>query len=89
MNAITPKSKNQRRTRIMTENLDIIASNLTVAFYNGAIRREPFLGDDKRSEFYSPNEENRTPSLSLREVHSVYERFRQMIINENEGRPSL
>ena len=61
------------------QNLEHVASNLTVAFYNGQIRREPFLGDDKRSSFYSPDDHNRIPTVSLKEVYSVYERFCEML----------
>jgi hypothetical protein len=60
-------------------NQHIIASNLTVAFYNGQIRREPFLGEDRRTTFYSPDEENRIPTVSLKEVYTVYKRFLKML----------
>lgn len=57
---------------------EIIASNLTVAFYNGQVRREPFLGDDKRVKFYSPEDHNRIPSISMKEVYAVYKKFCEM-----------
>ncbi|HEX8733988.1 MAG TPA: hypothetical protein VF721_01605 [Pyrinomonadaceae bacterium] len=56
----------------------LTASNLTIAFYGGQIRREPFLGEDKRSTFYSPDEANRVPTVSPKEVFSVYRRFLEM-----------
>ena len=61
-------------------NHEIIASNLTVAFYNGQIRREPFLGEDKRKAFYSPHDKERIPTVSLKEVFSVYERFCELVV---------
>lgn len=61
------------------ETRNIIASNLTVAFYNGQIRREPFLGEDKRVKFYSPEDHNRVPTISMKEVYSIYSQFCEMI----------
>ena len=60
-------------------NLYIVASNLTAAFYSGQIRREPFLGEDKRTTIYSPDEENRVPTVSLKEVYTVCKRFLKML----------
>lgn len=64
----------------------LIASNLTIAFYGGQIRREPFLGEDKRSTFYSPEETNRVPTVSPKEVFSVYQRFLAMLAADETKR---
>ena len=66
------------------KNLHLIASNLTIAFYNGQIRREPFLGEDKREKFYSPNDENRIPTISRKEVFSVYQGFLKMLKSDEK-----
>jgi len=60
-------------------NIEIIASNLTLAFYNGQIRREPFLGEEKRTTFYSPDDRERVPTVSMKEVHWVYEQFCKLV----------
>jgi hypothetical protein len=57
----------------------LIASNLTTAFYNGIERREPYLGEERRANLFSPRDENRVPNLSLKEVYSVYRRFIEML----------
>jgi hypothetical protein len=57
----------------------LTASNLTIAFYGGQARREAFLGEDRRTTFYSLNEENRVPTVSPKEVFSVYQRFLAML----------
>lgn len=57
----------------------IIASNLTAAFYNGIERREPYLGEERRANLFSPREDNRVPNLSLKEVYCVYRRFLEML----------
>ena len=57
----------------------IIASNLTAAFYNGIERREPYLGEERRANLFSPRDENRVPNLSLKEVYCVYRRFIEML----------
>ncbi|MEK7723527.1 MAG: hypothetical protein AAB336_04195 [Acidobacteriota bacterium] len=64
------------------KNLKLIASNLTIAFYNGQISREPFFGEDKRKNFYSLNDENRIPTISQKEVFSVYKNFLKMLESE-------
>lgn len=61
------------------EKIELIASNLTIAFYNGQIRREPFLGEEKRNSFYSADDHNRVPTVSMKEVHWVYEQFCKMV----------
>lgn len=57
----------------------LIASNLTAAFYNGIERREPYLGEERRANPFSPRDENRVPNLSLKEVYCVYCRFIEML----------
>jgi hypothetical protein len=57
----------------------LIASNLTAAFYNGIERREPYLGEERRANLFSPRDENRVPNLSLKEVYCVYRRFIEML----------
>ena len=57
----------------------IIASNLTAAFYNGIERREPYLGEERRANLFSPRDDNRVPNLSLKEVYCVYCRFVEML----------
>ncbi len=59
--------------------MEIIASNLTAAFYNGQVRREPFLGEDKRIKFYSPVDHNRIPTISMKEVYSIYKTFCEIL----------
>ncbi len=66
-------------SKIGKENIELIASNLTIAFYNSQIRREPFLGEERRNTFYSPDESERVPTVSMKEVHSVFEQFCKMI----------
>jgi len=64
----------------------IIASNLTAAFYNGIERREPYLGEERRANLFSPREDNRVPNLSLKEVYCVYRRFVEMLnAQQSEG----
>lgn len=70
------------------KNLNEIASNLTVAFYNGQISREPFFGDDKRKTFYSPNVQNRVPTISLKEVFTVYKQFLTMLKEDENNADS-
>jgi hypothetical protein len=67
------------------ENKEIVASNLTAAFYNGQVRREPFLGEDKRIKFYSPEDHNRIPTISMKEVYSVYRKFCEMVEGINNA----
>ena len=62
-----------------SEGIEVIASNLTIAFYSGSIQREPYLGEEKRSEPYSPSQRNRIGSISRDEVHSVYTSFCEML----------
>lgn len=57
------------------ENVELIASNLTIAFYTGSIQHEPYLKEDKRQEPYSPNQKDRIPAISLKEVEYVYKSF--------------
>ena len=57
----------------------IIASNLTAAFYNGIEKREPYLGEERRANLFSPRDDNRVPNLSLKEVYCVYRRFIEML----------
>ena len=63
----------------MDENKKIIASNLTAAFYNGVERRVPYLGEERRNIPPSPVEDDRVPTLSLKEVYYVYHRFLEML----------
>ncbi|MBK8809269.1 MAG: hypothetical protein IPN69_00850 [Acidobacteria bacterium] len=64
---------------MIKNDLEIIASNLTQAFYAGQIRREAFLGEDRRTTLYTPNEDNRLPTVSPREVFAVYQRMLKML----------
>ena len=68
----------------MKENNELIASNLTLAFYTAQIPREPYFGDDKRTKFYSPDDENRVPTVSPKEVYSVYNKFLKMLENKDK-----
>ena len=69
----------------MDENKKIIASNLTAAFYNGVERRVPYFGEEHRSLPSSPFEDDRVPTLSLKEVYYVYNRFLEMLEAEQNG----
>jgi hypothetical protein len=60
----------------------IVASNLTKAFYSGVERRMAYLGEERRTNPYSPMEDDRIPSLSLNEVFHVYTRFLTMLEEE-------
>lgn len=61
----------------------IIASNLTAAFYNGQVRREPFLGEDQRKEIYSSDERDRIPSISMKEVYAIYKKFCNLVSKDD------
>ncbi len=63
----------------MDEKNKIIASNLTAAFYNGIERRVPYFGEERRTLPSSPFEDDRVPTLSLKEVYYVYHRFLEML----------
>jgi hypothetical protein len=63
----------------MDENKHLIASNLTLAFYQATDRRRPYLGEERRKMIDSPIQAGRIPSLSLREVFQVYQRFLSML----------
>ena len=69
----------------MDENKKIIASNLTAAFYNGIERRVPYFGEERRTVPSSPFEDDRVPSLSLKEVYYVYHRFLEMVEEEQSS----
>jgi len=66
----------------MDENKKIIASNLTAAFYTGIERRVPYLGEERRNIPSSPFEDDRVPTLSLKEVYYVYHQFLEMLDTE-------
>lgn len=58
------------------ETVELVASNLTIAFYSGAVKREPYLEEDKRKALYSPTQRDRDlPTISMKEVKHVYEYF--------------
>jgi hypothetical protein len=58
---------------------ELVASNLTAAFYAGVERRVPYFGEERRSIADSPVGDDRIPSLSLNEVFHVYSRFLLML----------
>lgn len=58
---------------------ELIASNLTAAFYAGVERRVPYFGEERRSIAHSPMGDDRIPSLSPNEVFHVYSRFLAML----------
>jgi hypothetical protein len=58
---------------------ELVASNLTAAFYAGVERRVPYFGEEKRSIADSPMGDDRIPSLSPSEVFHVYSRFLKML----------
>jgi hypothetical protein len=58
---------------------ELVASNLTAAFYAGVERRVPYFGQEKRSIADSPMGDDRIPSLSPREVFHVYSCFLTML----------
>ncbi len=68
----------------MDENKKIIASHLTAAFYNGVERRVPYFGEERRNIPSSPLEDDRVPTLSLKEVYYVYHRFLEMLETETK-----
>jgi hypothetical protein len=59
------------------DKVNIIASNLTQAFYSGQVRREAFLEADG-SELGS-DQTDRSPNLSMNEVFDVHQAFCKMI----------
>jgi hypothetical protein len=63
---------------------EIVASNLTAAFYAGVERRVPYFGEERRSIASSPMGDDRIPSLSLTEVFHVYSRFLSMLEEGNQ-----
>jgi hypothetical protein len=63
---------------------EIVASNLTAAFYAGVERRVPYFGEERRSITGSPMGDDRIPSLSLNEVFHVYSRFLSMLGEDNQ-----
>ncbi len=63
---------------------EIIASNLTAAFYAGVERRVPYFGEERRSIALSPMGDDRIPSLSPDEVFHVYSRFVSMLEDEEK-----
>lgn len=58
---------------------ELVASNLTAAFYAGVERRVPYFGEERRCITDSPMGDDRIPSLSLSEVYHVYSRFLSML----------
>jgi hypothetical protein len=65
---------------------EIVASNLTAAFYSGLERRIPYFGEERRTIPNSPIQDDRIPSLSIEEVFHVYTRFLTMLeAQEKEG----
>ncbi len=66
------------------DNVELIASNLTIAFYSGSIKREPWLENDKREVLYSPTQKDRDiPTISMKEVEHVYNYFCDAIRSHN------
>jgi hypothetical protein len=63
---------------------ELVASNLTAAFYAGVERRVPYFGEERRSIADSPMGDDRIPSLSLTEVFHVYSRFLCMLEGEEK-----
>jgi hypothetical protein len=61
------------------KHLELVASNLTAAFYAGVERRVPYFGEERRTIADSPMGDDRIPSLSLTEVFHVYSRFLNML----------
>jgi hypothetical protein len=66
------------------KNREIIASNLTAAFYAGVERRVPYFGEERRSILNSPMGDDRIPSLSPNEVFHVYSRFLHLLGEEEQ-----
>jgi hypothetical protein len=65
---------------------EIVASNLTTAFYAGLERRIPYFGEERRSIPTSPMQDDRIPSLSIEEVFHVYSRFLYLLeAQEGDG----
>ncbi|MEW6128454.1 MAG: hypothetical protein AB1757_15550 [Acidobacteriota bacterium] len=64
------------------ETRKIIASNLTAAFYNGVERRIAYFGEERRMIPSSPMEDDRVPTLSMKEVFYVYNSFLKMLEEE-------
>ena len=56
---------------------EIIASNLTIAFYSGQEKRQPFLGEDRRRNQEMPEGQRnfRQGTITPGEVYEVFERF--------------
>lgn len=58
---------------------ELVASNLTAAFYAGVERRVPYFGEERRTIADSPMGDDRIPSLSPSEVYHVYSCFLFML----------
>jgi hypothetical protein len=65
------------------KHVELIASNLTIAFYTGSIQREPWLKKDKRKTLYSPNQKNRIGTISFAEVEHVFSSFCDAVRSRN------
>jgi hypothetical protein len=63
---------------------EIVASNLTAAFYAGLEPRNPYFGEERRTIPDSPIQDDRIPSLSIEEVFHVYTRF--LLLLDDTGR---
>ncbi|MBI3654287.1 MAG: hypothetical protein HY231_24935 [Acidobacteria bacterium] len=66
------------------KNKELVASNLTMAFYAGLEPRIPYFGEERRTVPYSPMEDDRIPSLSVEEVFHVYTRFLRLLEESEE-----
>lgn len=66
---------------------EIIASNLTIAFYSGQEQRKAYLGVERRKEnsLLEGQRDFRESTLTPAEVHKVYERFLSMLNSETNS----
>lgn len=65
---------------------EIIASNLTIAFYSAQERRKAYLGVERRKEnkLLEGQRDFRGSTVTPSEVHEVYGRFLSMLNEEND-----
>jgi hypothetical protein len=59
------------------DKVNIIASNLTQAFYSGQVRREAFL--EAKGRELGSDQTDKSPNLSMNEIFAVHQAFCRMI----------
>ncbi len=60
--------------------IETVASNLTLAFYSAVERLPPYLGENRRRDAQPPaGLDMRNPSISADDVFDVYQRFTRML----------